>query len=149
MEIRIIHKNFVCGCLNSRVGAFDAQYNAASNGKYLKTFRLLSHDRLNIVAESNLPLGCAHIGGRSKYAISCVSPTAACPPPPPSVAYALYLRDHRIISIHIAALCPRHTFRLTGTANVYIACRTGASAKTPVVLESPPVVVDAFNLARQ
>jgi hypothetical protein len=47
-----------------------------------------SYDRLNIVAESGLPLGCAHIGGKSKYAISCVSPTAACPTPPPSVAYA-------------------------------------------------------------
>jgi hypothetical protein len=34
------------------------------------------YDHLNIVAETGLPLGCAHIGGKSTYAISCVSPTA-------------------------------------------------------------------------
>jgi hypothetical protein len=76
---------------------------------------LVSYDRLNIVAESGLPLGYAHIGGKSTYAISCLSPTAACPTPPPSVTYALYLRDRRI-SIHIAALCARCSFRLTSTA---------------------------------
>jgi hypothetical protein len=41
--------------------------------------------------------------------------TTACPTPPPSVAYALYLRDRRL-SIHIAALCTRYSFRLTSTA---------------------------------
>jgi hypothetical protein len=75
----------------------------------------VSYDRLNIVAESSLPLGCAHIGGKSTYVISCVFPTAACPTPPPSVAYALYLRDRRI-SVHIVALCARYSFRLTSTA---------------------------------
>jgi hypothetical protein len=72
---------------------------------------LVSHDKLNIVAESNLPLGCAHIGGKSTYAISRVSPRAACPTSPPSAAYALYLRDRRI-SIHISALRARYYFRL-------------------------------------
>jgi hypothetical protein len=61
------------------------------------------------MAESGLPLVCAHIGGKSTYAIPGVSPTAACPTPPPSVAYALYLRDRRI-NIHIAALCARYLF---------------------------------------
>jgi hypothetical protein len=74
-------------------------------------------DRLKIVSESILALGCAHTGGNSKYAISCVCPTAASPTPPPPVAYALSLRDRRI-SIHNAALCVRHSFRLTGTASV-------------------------------
>jgi hypothetical protein len=69
------------------------------------------------MAESGLPLGCAHIGGKSTYAISRVSPTTACPTPPPSVAYALYLRDRRI-SVHMAALCARYYFRLTNTATV-------------------------------
>jgi hypothetical protein len=69
---------------------------------------------LKIVAESGLPLGCAHIGGKS---ISCVSPTAAYPTPPPSVVYALYLRDRRII-IHIAAVCARYSFSLTSTTIV-------------------------------
>jgi hypothetical protein len=77
----------------------------------------VSYDRLNIVAESNLPLGCAHIGGKSTYAISCVSPTAVCPTPHPSVAYALHLCDRRL-SIHIAALCTCYFFRLTNTATV-------------------------------
>jgi hypothetical protein len=67
------------------------------------------------VAESGLPLGCAHIGGKSTYTISCVFPTVACPTPPPSVAYALYL-CYRRISVHIAALCARYSFRLTSTA---------------------------------
>jgi hypothetical protein len=71
-----------------------------------------------MVAESGLPLGCAHIGGnKSAYAISRASPTAACPAPPLSVAYALYLRDRRI-NIHIAALCARYSFRLTSPATV-------------------------------
>jgi hypothetical protein len=74
-------------------------------------------ERLNIVSESSLALGCAHIGGKSKYAISCVCPTTAFPTPPPTVAYALSLRDRRI-SIHIAALCVRHSFHLTGTATI-------------------------------
>jgi hypothetical protein len=69
------------------------------------------------MAESALPLGCAHIGGKSTYAISRVSPAAACPTPPPSVAYALYLRDRRI-KIYIAALCARYFFRQTKTATV-------------------------------
>jgi hypothetical protein len=77
----------------------------------------VSYDRFNIVVEIGLPLGCAHIGGKSTYAISCVPPTAAYPTPPPSVIYALYLRDRRII-IHIAALCARCSFRLTGTATI-------------------------------
>jgi hypothetical protein len=64
-----------------------------------------NHYRLKIVAESGLPLGCAHIVGKSTYAISCVSPTPACPKPHLSVVYALYLRDRRII-IHIAAFAP-------------------------------------------
>jgi hypothetical protein len=51
-----------------------------------------------------LALGCAHIGGKSTYAISCASPTT----PPPSVAYPSYLRDCRI-SICIAAVCARHS----------------------------------------
>jgi hypothetical protein len=75
----------------------------------------VSYDRLKLVAESGLPLGCAHIGGKSKYAIYCVSPTAACPTPPPSAAYALYLRDRRI-GVHIASLCARYYFRLPSTA---------------------------------
>jgi hypothetical protein len=33
------------------------------------------------------------------------------------VAYSLYLRDRRI-SLHIAALCARYSFHLTGTATV-------------------------------
>jgi hypothetical protein len=61
------------------------------------------------MAESGLPLGCAHIGGKSTYTIS---PTAACPTPPPSVAYALYSRDRRI-SIHIAARVVRPLFFLS------------------------------------
>jgi hypothetical protein len=61
----------------------------------------LSYYHLNIVAESILPLGCAHIGGKSTYAISCVSPTAACPTPPPSVAYALCLRDRCISKLKL------------------------------------------------
>jgi hypothetical protein len=72
---------------------------------------------LDSVAESGLPLGCAHIACKSTYAISCVSPTAACPTPPPSVAYALYLRDRRNC-VHIAALCARYSFRITSTATV-------------------------------
>jgi hypothetical protein len=74
----------------------------------------VSYDRLNIVAESGLPLGCAHICDKSTYAISCVSPTTACPTPPPSVAYALYLRNRRT-SVHIELLCARCSFRLTVT----------------------------------
>jgi hypothetical protein len=77
----------------------------------------VGYDRLNIVAESGLPSVCAHIGGKSTHAISSVSPTTACPTPPPSVAYALYLRDRRI-NIHIAALCARYYFHLTTTAIV-------------------------------
>jgi hypothetical protein len=69
------------------------------------------------MAESGLPLGCAHIGGKSTYVISCVSPTAACPTPPTSVPYALCLRDRRI-NIHIGALCARYSFRLTSKAIV-------------------------------
>jgi hypothetical protein len=76
----------------------------------------VSYDRLNTVAESGSPLGCAHIGGKSTYATSCVSPTAACPTPP-SVAFAVYLRDRRI-SIYIAGLCARYSFRVTNTATV-------------------------------
>jgi hypothetical protein len=53
--------------------------------------------------ESNL--GCAHIGGKSTYAISCVSPTTAYPTPPPSVTYTSFLRD-RCISIHIDRCAP-------------------------------------------
>ena len=78
----------------------------------------VSYDRLlNIVAESGLPLGCAHIGGKSTYAISCVSSIAACPTPPPLVAYALFFRDRRI-NVHIAALCARYSFRLPDPAIV-------------------------------
>jgi hypothetical protein len=36
-------------------------------------------------------------------------PTTACPTPPPSVAYALYLRDRRI-SLYIAAICAHYSF---------------------------------------
>jgi hypothetical protein len=63
----------------------------------------MGYDRLNIMAESGLRLGCANIGGKSSYAISCVSPTTDCPTPRPTVTNALYLRDRRI-NIHIAAL---------------------------------------------
>jgi hypothetical protein len=63
----------------------------------------VSHDRLNIVAESGLHLGCAYDGGKSTYAISCVSPKAACPTQPPSIAYASYSPDRRTI-IHIAVV---------------------------------------------
>jgi hypothetical protein len=90
----------------------------------------VSYDRSNIVTESGLPLGCSHIGGKSSYAISCVSPTAAFPTPPPSVAYALYLRDRRI-SIHIAALCARYPVRLTGTANVLKSVPCGCGRDNP------------------
>jgi hypothetical protein len=113
------------------------------------------YDRLNIVAESGLPLGCAHIGGKSTYAILCVSPIVACPTPPPSVAYALHLRDRRT-SVHIAALCARYSFRLTCTAIVWkSACRTGAGAITPSTQarqcsNSPlAVVIGAFHFARK
>ena len=63
----------------------------------------MGYDRLKIMAESGLRLGCANIGGKSSYAISCVSPTTACPTPRPTVTNALYLRDRRI-DIHNAAL---------------------------------------------
>jgi hypothetical protein len=72
---------------------------------------------MNIVVESGLPFGCAHIDGSSTYPISCVSPIAACPTPPPSVAYALHLRDRRI-NIHIAAVCARYSFSLSSTATI-------------------------------
>jgi hypothetical protein len=65
----------------------------------------VSYDRSNIVAESGLPLGCAHIGGKSTYAISCVSPTTACATPRRSVAYSLYLLDLRI-NIHVRLCAP-------------------------------------------
>jgi hypothetical protein len=115
------------------------------------------YNRSNIVAESGLPLGCAHIGGKSTYAISCVSPTAACPTPPPSDAYALYLRG-RGINIHIAALCARYSSRLANTAIVKkTAVPHGcgaAGALTPSTkvwhgLNSPHVVVGAIHLGRQ
>jgi hypothetical protein len=94
------------------------------------------------VAESSLPLGCAHIGGKSTYAISCVLPTSACPTPPPSAAYALYLRDRRI-SIHIAALCAHYYFR---PSNMAIACksmprgswRDNPKCTSPAVLKFDP-----------
>jgi hypothetical protein len=94
------------------------------------------------VAECGFPLGCAHIGGKSTYAISCVSPTTACPAPPPSIAYALYLRDRRI-SIHIAALCARYSFRLTSTASVWKSVPHGCGRDnpkftSPAVLEFAP-----------
>jgi hypothetical protein len=119
VEIIKIHRNFDCGFLNRRINSLDAHKKGASNDTCLKYFSLISRscDRSNIVAVKNLPLGCVHIGGKSKYAISCVSPTAACPTSPPSVAYTLYLRDRRT-GIDIAALCARHSFRLTGTAAV-------------------------------
>jgi hypothetical protein len=112
----------------------------------------VSHDRLNIVVESGLPLGCAHIGGNSTYAISCVSPTAACPATPPSVAYALYFRDHRI-TIDIAALCARYSFRLINTATLWKSVPHGCGAITPSTQarecsNSPLVVVGAFHLGR-
>jgi hypothetical protein len=102
----------------------------------------VSYDRLNIVAESGLPLGCAHIGGKSTYTISYVSPTTACQTPPPSAAYSLYLRDRRISS-HIAALCARYSFRLTSTATVLKSvphgCRRDNPKYTsPAVLELAP-----------
>jgi hypothetical protein len=37
-ETRVIHKKFVCGCLNCRVGAFGAHGKYASNGTCLKEF---------------------------------------------------------------------------------------------------------------
>jgi hypothetical protein len=102
----------------------------------------VSNDRLNIVAESGLPLGCAHIGGESTYAISCASSTTARPTSPPYVAYALYLRDRRI-SIHIAALCARYSFRLTNTATVRKSVPHGCGRDnpkytSPTVLEFAP-----------
>jgi hypothetical protein len=108
---------------------------------------------LNIVAESGLPLGCAHIGGKSTYAISCVSPTAACPTPAPSVAYALYLR-YRRISVHIAALCARYYFVYQARRRFERACRTGAGEITPSTharqcSNSPLAVVGAFYFARK
>jgi hypothetical protein len=98
-----------------------------------------SYDRMNIVAESGLPLNCAHISGWSTCAIS---PTAACPTPPPSVAYELYLLDRRI-SIHIVALCARYSFLLTSTAIVWngVAHRCGRDNPkytSPAVLEFAP-----------
>jgi hypothetical protein len=60
------------------------------------------------VAESGLPLGCAHIGSKSIYAILCVSPTAACPKCLPSVACASYVRDRRN-NIHLAAMGARYS----------------------------------------
>jgi hypothetical protein len=65
-----------------------------------------SYDPLKFVAEKSLPLGCAHIGGKSTYEISWVFTTAACPTSPPSVAYALCWRDRRI-RLHIVDLCAR------------------------------------------
>jgi hypothetical protein len=100
-----------------------------------------------------LPLGCAHIGGKSAYAISCVSSTAACPTPPPSVAYAFHLRDRRI-SIHIAALCARYYVHLTNTAivckSVPHGCgRDSPKYTSPAVLNFSPIVVGAFHLGRR
>jgi hypothetical protein len=50
--------------------------NTRPTGPIQKRFDHLrvSCDRLNVVAESSLPLCCAHIGGTSIYAISCVPP---------------------------------------------------------------------------
>jgi hypothetical protein len=94
------------------------------------------------VAESGLPLGCAHIGGKSTYAISFVPPIAASPTPPFSVAYAQHLRDRRI-NIHIAALCARYSFRLiskaTGLKSVPHGCgRDNPKYTSPAVLEFAP-----------
>jgi hypothetical protein len=109
-------------------------------------------DRLNILEKSNLSLGCAHIGGKFAYAISCVSSTAACPTLPPSVAYAFHLRDRRI-SIHIAALCARYYVRLTSTAIVcksvpHWCKRDSPKYTSPAVLKFAPIVVGAFHLGR-
>jgi hypothetical protein len=113
----------------------------------------VSYDRSNIVAESGLPLGCAHIGGKSTYAISCVSPTAACPTDPLSVAYALYLRDRRI-SVHIARCAPVTRFLYKARRLFERACRMGAGAITPSTharqcSNSPLAVVGAFHFARK
>jgi hypothetical protein len=56
-----------------------------------------------------LGLGCANIKGISTYAISCVSPTAPYPTPPPTVACAIILRDRRTI-IHLARVEPASRF---------------------------------------
>jgi hypothetical protein len=72
--------------------------------------------RLNNAAERNLPLGCAHTGGKSTCAILYVSSIPA--RPPPLVVYEFDLRYRRTI-IYIAALWARYSFRLTGTATTH------------------------------
>jgi hypothetical protein len=63
------------------------------------------------------------------------------------------LRDRRI-SIHIAALCVRHSFHLTGTATIWKSVSHGCGRDNPrftsrVVLEFGPRSCGCVHLGRQ
>jgi hypothetical protein len=57
---------------------------------FSNTFRLVcvSYDRFNSVADRGFALGCAHMGGKSTYAILSIFPTVARLTLSPHVAYA-------------------------------------------------------------
>ena len=113
----------------------------------------VSYDRLNMVATSGLPLGCVRIGGKSTYAISCVSPRSGMP-------NTSSLR--RLCIMYRATIASAFILRRCATVTLFVyqvrrllerACRTDAGAITPstharLCSNSPLAIVGAFHFAR-